>query len=63
MSFALSRGDVLVKHIPVIVLSGLGQASQAKLLKKNAAAFATKLETWFENDPSLLDSDSGKRGN
>jgi len=48
------KGDVLVKHIPVIVLSGLGQASEAKLLKEGAAAFVTKSEISFENNPTLL---------
>src|ERR1700692_4581944 len=43
--------DVLVKHIPVIVLSGLGQANEAKLLKEGAAAFLLKSS---ENDSSVL---------
>ena len=34
------KGDILAKHIPVIVLSGLGQANEAKLLKEGAAAFS-----------------------
>jgi len=48
------KGDVLVKHIPVIVLSGLGQANESKLLKEGAAAFVTKSEKSFENNSSLL---------
>src|ERR1700687_1511800 len=48
------KGDVLVKHIPVIVLSGLGQANESKLLKDGAAAFVTKSEKSFENNSSLL---------
>jgi DNA-binding response OmpR family regulator len=48
------KGDVLVKHIPVIVLSGLGQANGAKLLKEGAAAFFMKSEKSFENDSSAL---------
>jgi twitching motility two-component system response regulator PilH len=36
------NADVLVKHIPVIVRSGLGQANEAKLLKEGAAAFLVK---------------------
>ena len=36
------KSDVLVKHVPVIVLSGLGQANEAKLLKEGAAAFLMK---------------------
>jgi CheY-like chemotaxis protein len=43
--------DELVKHIPVIVLSGLGQANEAKLLKDGAAAFLLKSS---DNDASLL---------
>jgi CheY-like chemotaxis protein len=48
------KGDVLLKHIPVVVLSGLGQANEAKLLKEGAAAFVLKSEKSFENDSSLL---------
>src|ERR1700688_3469787 len=36
------KGDLLVKHIPVIVLSGLGQGNEAKLLKEGATAFLMK---------------------
>src|ERR1700680_2808746 len=48
------KSDVRVKHIPVIVLSGLGQANEAKLMSEGAAAFVMKSEKWFENDSSLL---------
>jgi len=48
------KGDMLVKHIPVIVLSGLGQANQAKLTSEGAAAFVMKSEKSFENDSLLL---------
>jgi DNA-binding response OmpR family regulator len=48
------KGDVLVKHIPVIVLSGLGQANEGKLMSEGAAAFVTKSEKSFENNSSLL---------
>src|ERR1700674_2609291 len=48
------KGDVLVKHIPVIVLSGLGQANEAKLMSEGAAAFVMKSEKSFENDSLLL---------
>ena len=48
------KGDVLVKHIPVIVLSSLGQANEAKLTSEGAAAFVMKSEKSFENDSSLL---------
>jgi DNA-binding response OmpR family regulator len=48
------KGDVLVKHIPVIVLSGLGQANEDKLMSEGAAAFVMKSEKSFENNSSLL---------
>jgi CheY-like chemotaxis protein len=46
--------DVLVKRIPVIVLSGLGQANDAKLLKEGAAAFLTKSEKAWEDNSAVL---------
>jgi CheY-like chemotaxis protein len=48
------KADVLVKHIPVIVLSGLGQANEAKLLKEGAAAFLKKSTESFENNSVAL---------
>lgn len=48
------KADVLVKHIPVIVLSGLGQANETKLLKEGAAAFLLKSEKSLENDSLVL---------
>ena len=48
------KGDVHVKHIPVIVLSGLGQANEDKLMSEGAAAFVMKSEKLFENNSSLL---------
>jgi CheY-like chemotaxis protein len=48
------KADVFVKHIPVIVLSGLGQANATKLLKEGAAAFLMKSEKSFENSSSAL---------
>jgi twitching motility two-component system response regulator PilH len=48
------KADVLVKHIPVIVLSGLGQANEVKLMSEGAAALVMKSERSFENDSSLL---------
>jgi|SRR5580704_99533 CheY-like chemotaxis protein len=48
------KADVFVKHIPVIVLSGLGQANATKLLKEGAAAFFMKSEKPFENSSSAL---------
>jgi DNA-binding response OmpR family regulator len=48
------KADALVKHIPIIVLSGLGQANEDKLLKEGAAAFLVKSETSLENNSSTL---------
>jgi CheY-like chemotaxis protein len=46
--------DVLVKRIPVILLSGLGQANDAKLLKEDAAAFLMKSEKAWEDNSAVL---------
>src|ERR1700726_3373044 len=48
------KGDLLVKHIPIIVLSGLGQANEAKLTSEGAAAYVKKSEKSFENNSSAL---------
>jgi DNA-binding response OmpR family regulator len=48
------KGDALVKHIPVIVQSGLGQVNEAKLLKEGAAAFLVKSEKSLENNSAVL---------
>jgi CheY-like chemotaxis protein len=48
------KADVLAKHIPVIVLSGLGQANETKLLKEGAAAFLVKSEKSLENNSLVL---------
>ena len=48
------KADALVKHIPVVVLSGLGQANEAKLLKEGAAAFLMKSTESFEKNSSAL---------
>ena len=48
------KSDVLVKHVPVIVVSGLGQANEAKLLKEGAAAFLMKSTESFENNSFSL---------
>jgi CheY-like chemotaxis protein len=48
------KADVLVKHIPVVVLSGLGQANEAKLLKEGATAFLMKSTESFENNSSAM---------
>jgi|ERR1700733_14193835 CheY-like chemotaxis protein len=48
------KADALVKHIPVVVLSGLGQSNEAKLLKEGAAAFLMKSKESFENNSLAL---------
>jgi CheY-like chemotaxis protein len=48
------KADVLVKHIPVIVLSGLGQGNEAKLLKEGATAFLMKSMESAENNSVAL---------
>ncbi len=48
------KADVLVKHIPVIVLSGLGQGNEAKLMKEGATAFLMKSGESFENNSVAL---------
>jgi len=48
------KADVLVKHIPVVVLSGLGQSNEAKLLKEGATAFLMKSTESFENNSSAM---------
>jgi CheY-like chemotaxis protein len=48
------KGDIIVKHIPVIVLSGLGQANEAKLLNEGAVAFLVKSEKLLLNNSSIL---------
>ena len=48
------KADVLVKHIPIVVLSGLGQANEAKLLKEGAAAFLMKSTESVENNSLAL---------
>ena len=48
------KSDVRTKDIPVIVLSGLSQANEAKLLKEGAAAFFEKSEKMLDNDSADL---------
>jgi CheY-like chemotaxis protein len=48
------KADALVKHIPVVVLSGLGQGNEAKLLKEGASAFLMKSTESFEGNSSAL---------
>ncbi len=46
--------EPLIKHIPVVVLTGLGQGNEAKLLQDGAAAFLLKSEKSLENNSLLL---------
>jgi two-component system cell cycle response regulator DivK len=46
--------EPLTKHIPVIVLTGLGQGNEAKLLTDGAAAFLLKSEKSLENNSLVL---------
>ena len=48
------KGDARTANIPVIVLSGLSQANEAKLVKEGAAAFFVKSEKMLENDSADL---------
>jgi|ERR1700735_603478 DNA-binding response OmpR family regulator len=48
------KQDAIVKHVPVIVLTGLGQGNESKLLKEGAAAFILKTEKSFENNSTVL---------
>ena len=48
------QANVLLKHIPIVVLSGLGQGNEAKLLKEGAKAFCMKSTESFDNNSSAL---------
>jgi DNA-binding response OmpR family regulator len=48
------KGDARTRDIPVIVLSGLSQANEARLLKEGAAAFFEKSEKTLDNDSESL---------
>jgi CheY-like chemotaxis protein len=48
------KSEALLKAIPVIVQSGLGQANEAKLRKEGAAAFLVKSEKSLENNSAVL---------
>jgi CheY-like chemotaxis protein len=48
------KGDIGLKHIPIMVLSGLGQGNEAKLLEEGAAAFLVKSEKSLENNSAIL---------
>jgi DNA-binding response OmpR family regulator len=48
------KSDPRTKGIPVIVLSGLSQANEGKLMKEGAAAFFEKSEKTSANDSADL---------
>ena len=48
------KSDVRTRNIPVIVLSGLSQANEAKLVKEGAAAFFEKSEKMLDNNSADL---------
>jgi DNA-binding response OmpR family regulator len=48
------KSDVRTRNIPVIVLSGLSQANEAKLVEEGAAAFFEKSEKMLDNDSADL---------
>jgi DNA-binding response OmpR family regulator len=48
------KSDPRTKGIPVIVLSGLSQANEAKLVEEGAAAFFEKSEKMLDNDSADL---------
>lgn len=48
------KGAALLKYVPDIVLSGLGQANGTKLLNEGAGAFLMKSDTSSENNSLTL---------
>lgn len=48
------KSDGRTKGIPVIVLSGLSQANEARLVQEGATAFFEKSEKTLENDSADL---------
>jgi len=48
------KANAQTKDIPVIVLSSLAQANEAKLLEEGAAAFCVKSENMLQDDYSEL---------
>jgi DNA-binding response OmpR family regulator len=48
------KSDKRTSGIPVIVLSGLSQANEARLMKEGAAAFFEKSEKTLDNDSADL---------
>lgn len=50
----LLKQDPLTTHIPVIVLSGLSQRNEGKLVEAGAAAYWQKSESILDNDSAGL---------
>jgi CheY-like chemotaxis protein len=48
------KSDERTAHVPVVVLSGLSQANEAKLRSEGEAAFFEKSEKNLENDAATL---------
>jgi chemosensory pili system protein ChpA (sensor histidine kinase/response regulator) len=48
------KSDARTRDIPVIVLSGLSQANEGKLMKEGAAAFFEKSEKMLKDDSADL---------
>jgi DNA-binding response OmpR family regulator len=48
------KSDARTKDIPVIVLSGLSQVNEAKLMNEGAAAFFEKTEKTLDRDSASL---------
>jgi two-component system, cell cycle response regulator DivK len=48
------KSDPHTTDIPVIVLTGLGQQNEAKLLKEGAAAYLTKSDSLLDNNSETL---------
>jgi DNA-binding response OmpR family regulator len=48
------KSDARTKDIPVIVLSGLSQANEGRLMQEGAAAFFKKSEKTLDNDSADL---------
>jgi CheY-like chemotaxis protein len=48
------KQDPFIRHIPVIVLSGLSRKNEAKLAKEGAAGYLEKSDELFRNNSALL---------
>jgi CheY-like chemotaxis protein len=51
---AALKQDSVTSHIPVIVLSGLSQKNEARLMKAGAAAYVEKSEKMWEHNSAGL---------